>query len=231
MKKILLSTALVAMGASMASAADFEVYLSTNVPAEGAEIEYTKVEEGASFTVNGIHVGEEHDFGFMYLAQGESCAFVKLVNLSGAAKSLTINKTLEYDNSVIPEANGNPIGTFQTCIESSRETPFAVNLAAGAATNGGVGDHLGYAITFQSKDQKDQIKLDTKYNFTVTDGSSTLAFSVLYKADNSGVKNVEFDENMPKEYYNMQGVRVAVPEVGGIYIIKQGNKVAKQIVR
>lgn len=231
MKKILLSTALFAMGATLASAADFEVYLSTKVPAEGAEIEYTKVEEGASFTVDGIHFGEEYDFGTFYLAQGESCAFVKLVNLSSASKSLTINKSLEYDNSVIPEAGGNPIGTFQTCIESCHDTPFDVTLAGDDSTKGGVADHLGYTITFQNRDQKNEIKLDTKYNFTVSDGSSTLAFSVLYNSDNSGVNAVEFDENMPKEYYNLQGVRVAVPEVGGMYIIKQGNKVAKQIVR
>ena len=34
----------------------------------------------------------------------------------------------------------------------------------------------------------------------------------------------------PAEYYNMQGVRVAEPTTG-LYIVKQGNKVSKQLIR
>lgn len=38
------------------------------------------------------------------------------------------------------------------------------------------------------------------------------------------------DENAPVEYYNLQGIRVANPE-NGIYIVKQGNKVTKRIIK
>lgn len=38
------------------------------------------------------------------------------------------------------------------------------------------------------------------------------------------------DVNAPVEYYNLQGVRVANPE-NGIFIVKQGNKVSKQVIR
>lgn len=38
------------------------------------------------------------------------------------------------------------------------------------------------------------------------------------------------DENAPVEYYNLQGVRVANPE-NGLYIVKQGKKVSKQIIK
>ena len=39
-----------------------------------------------------------------------------------------------------------------------------------------------------------------------------------------------FDENAPVEYFNMQGVRVAEPTTG-LYIVRQGNKVTKQLIR
>lgn len=47
----------------------------------------------------------------------------------------------------------------------------------------------------------------------------------------SAVSEVEVaDENAPVEYYNLQGVRVANP-TNGLYIVKQGKKVTKQIFK
>ncbi len=46
----------------------------------------------------------------------------------------------------------------------------------------------------------------------------------------SGVADIVVDENAPVEYYNLQGIRVANPE-HGIYIVKQGNKVTKQVIK
>ena len=46
----------------------------------------------------------------------------------------------------------------------------------------------------------------------------------------AGVAEIAFDENAPVEYYNLQGVRVANP-ANGLYIVKQGNKVTKQIIK
>ena len=47
----------------------------------------------------------------------------------------------------------------------------------------------------------------------------------------SGVADlVVEDENAPVEYYNLQGIRVANPE-NGLYIVKQGNKVTKRIIK
>ncbi len=46
----------------------------------------------------------------------------------------------------------------------------------------------------------------------------------------SGVADIVVDENAPVEYYNLQGVRVANPEKG-IYIVKQGSKVTKQVIK
>lgn len=47
----------------------------------------------------------------------------------------------------------------------------------------------------------------------------------------SGVENVTVgDDNAPVEYYNLQGIRVSNPE-GGVYIRRQGNTVAKVLVK
>ena len=51
-------------------------------------------------------------------------------------------------------------------------------------------------------------------------------------AAQSAVDNIaaDNDENAPVEYYNLQGVRVQNPS-NGLYIVKQGNKVSKQLIR
>lgn len=47
----------------------------------------------------------------------------------------------------------------------------------------------------------------------------------------AGVDGIEADDvNAPVEYFNLQGVRVANPSAG-LYIVRQGSKVTKQIVR
>lgn len=49
--------------------------------------------------------------------------------------------------------------------------------------------------------------------------------------DDSAVTEIESaDTDAPVEYYNLQGIRVANPE-NGLYIVKQGNKVSKRIIR
>ncbi len=54
---------------------------------------------------------------------------------------------------------------------------------------------------------------------------------VVYSADGgSGVAGIEAEENAPVEYYNLQGIRVADPE-NGLYIVKQGNKVTKRVIK
>lgn len=58
------------------------------------------------------------------------------------------------------------------------------------------------------------------------------SFKLFYKGnDGSGVQNIVVDDgNAPVEYYNLQGVRVANP-ANGLYIVRQGNKVSKRIIK
>lgn len=53
---------------------------------------------------------------------------------------------------------------------------------------------------------------------------------IVYSDYFSGINTVEADNDAPVEYYNLQGVRVANP-TAGLYIRRQGNKVAKTYIR
>lgn len=62
------------------------------------------------------------------------------------------------------------------------------------------------------------------------------SFILKYHGTNSslgGVEGIEtdaFDADAPAEYYNLQGIRVAEPTTG-LYIVRQGSKVSKQLIR
>lgn len=46
-----------------------------------------------------------------------------------------------------------------------------------------------------------------------------------------GVEGIEFDDNAPVRYYNLQGVEIANPQNGQLVIKKQGSKAQKMIVK
>jgi hypothetical protein len=52
---------------------------------------------------------------------------------------------------------------------------------------------------------------------------------VILGGELTGIEDVEFDENAPVEYYNLQGMKVANPEKG-IFIKKQGKKATKVVL-
>lgn len=54
----------------------------------------------------------------------------------------------------------------------------------------------------------------------------------IWTGELDGVQNAEIEEaNAPAVYYNLQGMKVANPVEGQVYIVKQGNKVNKQVIR
>lgn len=46
----------------------------------------------------------------------------------------------------------------------------------------------------------------------------------------TGVADIDADNNVPVEYFNLQGMKVTDPE-NGLYIVRQGNKVSKKFIR
>ena len=70
----------------------------------------------------------------------------------------------------------------------------------------------------------------TSVQFSPSKASRINTINVTY-SKKSGVSNIEADENAPVEYFNLQGVRVSNPAAGNLYIVRQGSKVSKVIVR
>lgn len=75
------------------------------------------------------------------------------------------------------------------------------------------------------------IEVGKEYNIkiSVIEGSNVKGGYILV-SESTGVENVEVEANAPAVYYNLQGVEVANPE-NGLYIVKQGNKVSKVLVK
>lgn len=68
------------------------------------------------------------------------------------------------------------------------------------------------------------------YNWT--DGDESIPMEPCFITfDKNGVEGVEFDENAPVKYFNLQGVEVANPEKGQLVIKRQGSKAQKIVVR
>lgn len=69
------------------------------------------------------------------------------------------------------------------------------------------------------------IGLTGKWDVTWDYNNLTVSFK-----QNTGVEEIEFDANEAIEYFNLQGVRVENP-ANGLYIAKQGDKIAKVLVK
>ncbi len=61
-------------------------------------------------------------------------------------------------------------------------------------------------------------------------GFPILAWQEGQKVDTSAIEEIETAEDSSAVYYNLQGVQVANPE-NGIYIVRRGNKVTKELVK
>ena len=67
------------------------------------------------------------------------------------------------------------------------------------------------------------------FNATATTRISTIVVTL---STNTAVDAIEADTtDAPAEFYNLQGVRVDNPAKGGLYIVRQGNRVAKVLVK
>lgn len=85
-------------------------------------------------------------------------------------------------------------------------------------------------ITVPSDSKKYNVFGFISYYQAKGDDAPKLQFYPIEFSDAAGVEGVTFDKNVPAEYYTIDGVRVAQPE-NGIYIVRQGDKVYKMIVR
>ena len=71
----------------------------------------------------------------------------------------------------------------------------------------------------------------SEIEFTINGTVQIKTLTVTVKSNVGGVEDVTIsEENAPVEYFNLQGVKVANPE-NGLYIVRQGSKVSKVIIK
>lgn len=97
-------------------------------------------------------------------------------------------------------------------------------------------------VTFVSTEAGLLVKFnDGKYlmfngaKFIKADNGETLTPVIVFMSSSNvstGVETVEFDENAEAQYFNLNGVQVKAENLTpGLYIVRQGNKVSKQVIR
>ncbi len=65
----------------------------------------------------------------------------------------------------------------------------------------------------------------------VDSDNNEIVINVIWSVEDlSGVKNIANDIDMPAEYYSLTGLRVTNPKKG-IYIVKRGNKVTREVIK
>lgn len=97
-------------------------------------------------------------------------------------------------------------------------------------------DNLKKAVFTVGDDGKLAITMTKHTSADTQNRFAFKSFILKYHGKNSslgGVEGIEtdaFDADAPAEYYNLQGIRVAEPTTG-LYIVRQGSKVSKQLIR
>ncbi len=120
----------------------------------------------------------------------------------------------------------NDYGYFSFCTElSASSEDWSVGTRYGAAELNAL-IAAGETASFV-KGTNSWMVLPGKYDVKVDFDTNTVALT----ANSSGIENVAVEAAQPAVYYNLQGVRVAAPEAGSLYIVKRGDKVSKEIVR
>lgn len=123
-------------------------------------------------------------------------------------------------------------GTIENYENLSKKTPTTYTNCEYLKLN----DVIDWAVLNEKDDSFDPVTTMSLYaGQDAKDANVTGVLAhvyIIYRDLNgdSSVNEIAADENAPVEYYNLQGVRVANP-ANGLFIVKQGNKVSKRIIK
>lgn len=147
----------------------------------------------------------------------EKDATNKIYNLKGGLESDNSRCFLTYD------ATG--VTTVATADDNANVT--FVSKAAGLLVKFKDGQYLMFNGTNFVKGEYTEVA-------TQAEGKTLTPVIVFMSSSNvsTGVETVEFDENAEAQYFNLNGVQVKAENLTpGLYIVRQGNKVSKQVIR
>ncbi len=205
MKKILLSMAVMAAAMTASAADSFTlVNLHDNAP----------IENGSTITVYGLD-----EFGmaeFEYLA---------------TPNAYPADLEIKMETVELGDIDG---------VEPSAELCWASGMLGNCLPDATVfnkisvdGNPLKGQIHYFSPNEEATDKIISKFKcFVKLSGKddSEVSFNLVFDSVNTGIAGTMVDENAPVEYYTIDGVRVANPE-NGLYIVKQGSKVRKVMMK
>lgn len=143
-----------------------------------------------------------------------------IVNVRNAT-NVTLNNVIAWNPSV---SNGNATDGGIDAVATGDATQNNVLIFDGMKVNGISVTGGTPAATLQST----ATAWSAYHSQLGTNGMPILAWQ---DPDAAGITDiVADDENAPAVYYNLQGIQVANPE-HGIYIVRRGNKVTKELIR
>lgn len=201
--------------------------------AGGADVTYTKASEAKAgnfavlATADGKAIGRNADLSPVNVT----------VSVSGDAIGLAKGQTA-IDEFEIKE-NGNNYQLYGGLASNGSRRYLTYN-ATGVTTVATADDNAD--VTFVSTEAGLLVKFkDGQYlmfngtNFIKADNGGTLTPVIVFMSSSNvstGVETVEFDENAEAQYFNLNGVQVKAENLTpGLYIVRQGNKVSKQVIR
>ena len=175
---------------------------------------------GQSFTADGVSLS--------FSAEGTASTKTRIWNPSGASAG-KIDLRIYTGWSFTVTA---PEGYVLSAIDLTYYNSFSYDFTASVGEMTAAGSWEMPAAA-PAAEAGDETAADGKsVTFTANKTNNIATMNVYYVAEpESGIESVvAADENAPVEYYNLQGVRVANP-TAGLYIVKQGSKVSKAIIR
>lgn len=159
------------------------------------------------------------------------------------------NELADSEDVVMQNAEGLPAGDYELVyrVVNQTNTPFELDVNG---TKCPVVDFTDSDLWYKSAsdalktgekkadisvgtDGKLCIKMTKQSKAGVQNRFAFKSFRIYYKGNaGSGVSDIVIngDADAPVEYYNIQGVRVSNPDKG-IYIVRQGTKVSKRVIR
>lgn len=240
MKKLLL---LAAMAASMsvANAEDFGTYFALSLDGEA-------ISNGQTVTVAGYYdpilKGNPEIKDIMPDYQSSSFdaqAKITATNVYDEAMDIAFTlKRTEPGLDVYP-TQGSVIGSFQLCFEYDNAPGNCLgpqnDIVTSPSSLEPINPEGGYLV--MDVDQvgfTDMTPVTLQLDLCVMEGGEkiegtdcTVYVKFTHEADITlGVNGVEM-ESAIETYYNLQGMPVAQPQKGGIYVVRKGNKVSKRV--
>lgn len=142
------------------------------------------------------------------------------------ATAVELEKIDDYNFSGQVTFSGAGDGYSYFAIAGAKGTWEAVNPARFAPKAGEVAFNIDENVEFVKGEAAFKVKAEGTYYVNVDFKNLTVNVSNFA----TGVEGIEADVNVVPVYYNLQGVEVANPQ-NGLYIVKQGNKVSKQLIK